>query len=641
MKRMHLVSRFASLGLVVVLLILTGFSLWAATLTQQATNDARVAFQLSDLYEQARDKIVTEKTLERQYSLDPGPDIRAQHHAADATFVQDLLNVSRNGDSNDRTLVQRLLAEHNRYVLATNQLFAAVDAGATTRTLTIVQTDVNSVYGQIQQQMDTAVSDHQKVAGQRLTALNNLQHLSVSTTPDMFALGLLLLGLLWAVLWAYRRKMSEATQSELTRLERAALFDYLTDLGNHRAYQERMHHASEHARLSGETIGLALIDIDELRMINNEHGHMYGDHVLIELASLLRSVQAADGAYRLEGDEFALLLPRTTLSDSVTAVERLCLEAQQSLSGATISIGLTVSPPGESDAETLREQAEAALREAKQHGRNCVVTFEALGEGASILSFAKARSMRRLLSEHKLTVAFQPIWDVEQGTILAFEALMRPAEEYGFASPQEVFDIAEQMGHAHELDYVCLPAILARAADLPPGTMLFVNLSPQTLVHDLLIESVLVESIEAAGLTIDRVVLELTERSRVPLRDIVKETKQLQRLGFRLALDDTGAGNAGLEMLSQLQVDFVKVDRAVVANALLDKTAHAILDGIQTIAREANVYVIAEGIENLELLELVERVGIQGVQGNLLGHPSETIPDVQTLQEQSPFTQPL
>jgi diguanylate cyclase (GGDEF)-like protein len=641
MKRMHLVSRLASLGLVMVLLILTGFSLGTAVITQHATNDARVAFQLSDLYEQARYEIGIEKSLESKYLLDPGSNIRAQHRAAAAMLVQILRKVYRDGDGNDRACVQRLLAEHRRYLLASNQLFAAVDAGAKTLVLTIDQMDVNPVYGQIQQQMNTAVNDHQLMANQRLTALNNMQHLDVTTTPDMFVLSLLLLGLLWAVLWTYRRRMNEDTQAELTRLERAALLDYLTDLGNHRAYQEHIQRALEHARLSGETIGLALIDIDELRLINNEYGHVYGDHVLIELASLLRIRQAADGAYRMEGDEFAMILPLTTLSESVTVIECLRQEAQQCLSGATISIGLTTSLPGGSDAETLREQAEAALREAKRRGRNRVVTFEAIGERASILSFAKAQAVRRLLSEHKVTLAFQPIWDVERGVILAFEALIRPAAEYGFASPQELFDIAEQMGRAHELDYVCLQAILARAAGLPPDTMLFVNLSPQTLDHDLLTESALAESVVAAGLTIDRIVLELTERSLVRLADIIWEAKQLQHLGFRLALDDTGAGNAGLEMLSQLQVDFVKVDRAVVANALSDKTARAIMAGIQTMAREANVYVIAEGIENLEMLGLVRRLGIQGVQGNLLGRPSETIPDVQALQEHSPFAQPL
>ena len=637
MKRIHLVSRFASLGLVMVLLILTGFSLWAAVITQQATNDARVAFQLSDLYEQARYAMGTEKSLERKYRLDPNPGIRAQHLAAGTTFVQALHNVYRNGDGNDRTLVQHLLAEHKRYLLAVNQLFAAVDAGDMAHTLAILQVDVNPVYGQIQQQLNAAVHDYQILANQRLSTLNNMQHFNETTTPDMFVLGLLLLGLIWAVLWTYRGKINAATQAELRRVERAALLDYLTDLGNYRAYQEHIQRASDHAHFSGETIGLAIIDTDELKMINDEYGHVFGDHVLIELANLLRAVQAADGAYRLEGDEFALILPCMTLSDSVMVIECLRQEAQQRLTGATISIGLTVCVQHESDTEMLREQAEAALREAKRRGRNSVVTFETIGENASILSYAKARAVRRLLSERKLTVAFQPIWDVERGVVLAFEALMRPAAEYGFVNTQEAFDIAELMGHAHELDYVCLQATLARASDIPSDTMLFINLTPQMLTHDLFTGSLLVESVLAAGLTIDRVVLELTERSMAPLRDIVRETKQLQRLGFRLALDDTGAGNSGLEVLSQLQVDFIKVDRAVAANALSDKTARAILIGIQAIARESNVYVIAEGIENLEILDLVRQAGIQGAQGNLLGHPSEAIPNVQALQKHNPF----
>jgi EAL domain-containing protein (putative c-di-GMP-specific phosphodiesterase class I) len=113
------------------------------------------------------------------------------------------------------------------------------------------------------------------------------------------------------------------------------------------------------------------------------------------------------------------------------------------------------------------------------------------------------------------------------------------------------------------------------------------------------------------------------------------ESPQLRGLGFRLALDDTGAGNAGLEMLSQLPVDYVKIDRAVLVKALDDKTARAVLAGIIAIARETDTYVIAEGIEDSAMLTLARRVGspnsdtptgIQGMQGYLLGRPSESIP---------------
>ena len=118
----------------------------------------------------------------------------------------------------------------------------------------------------------------------------------------------------------------------------------------------------------------------------------------------------------------------------------------------------------------------------------------------------------------------------------------------------------------------------------------------------------------------------------------MREAKRLRSLGFGLALDDTGAGNAGLEVLSQLPVDFVKIDRAVVAKGLTDKTARGVLTGITAIARETAAYVIAEGIENIEMFDLVRQMGVQGVQGYLLGRPSETLPDATVLEGLSPLT---
>ncbi len=131
--------------------------------------------------------------------------------------------------------------------------------------------------------------------------------------------------------------------------------------------------------------------------------------------------------------------------------------------------------------------------------------------------------------------------------------------------------------------------------------------------------------------------LEITERSVARPGVVVREVKRLRQLGFRVALDDTGAGNAGLEMLSQVPVDFVKIDRTVVARALTDTAARAVLAGIIAIAQETGAYVIAEGIEDSAMLALVRGVGVaeptngtrggvQGVQGFLLGRPSQTMP---------------
>lgn len=636
MEKVNVVSRLAFLGLIALLLALTCFSIWSATITQRASHYAALSVQLSDLYNHARYDLGLEHLLVEQYRNKPSPDLRAKYNVAANSFVKDLQAVYRNGTKSDQVLAEQVLSEHTSYLSDTNAVFAAVDASNRSQ---VAASDSMSVLvlDRIKQQLKTASDAYHTQVVQSTTELDRTQSMIFTATPIVFATGLFLIAACWMVIGFYRRKIDEAMQRELERLERAALTDSLTDLGNHRAYQEDIQHEWELARPAGKMVGLALIDVDEFKVINDEHGHLYGDRLLTELASLLREVNTTNHAYRLSGDKFAMILPHTCLTNAVTVMESLRQGAERRLLGTTVSIGVAITGSGEGDVETLQEQADAALSEAKRRSRNIVVTFEDVRESVPIVSSAKVQAVRRLLSERKLTVAFQPIWDLARGTVLSFEALVRPEAEYGLAGPQEAFDIAEKIGRAHELDSICIRAILDRAKDLPPDVLLFINLSPQTLDHDLLAGSVLQEAIVSAGLTINRVVLELTERSMARLSVVVHEARHLRDLGFRLALDDTGSGNAGLKMLSQLPVDFVKIDHTVVANALVDKSAHSVLAGITAIAREVDSYVIAEGIESAEMLDLVQQVGVQGVQGYLLGYPSETIPDAKALQGFNPL----
>jgi PAS domain-containing protein len=138
-------------------------------------------------------------------------------------------------------------------------------------------------------------------------------------------------------------------------------------------------------------------------------------------------------------------------------------------------------------------------------------------------------------------------------------------------------------------------------------------------------------AVRGAGYEPDQVVLEITERTDARKELLVPEAARLRRLGFKLALDDVGAGNAGLEMLRALTVDFIKIDRAVVANAVDDRGARAVMLAIMAFARESGAFVIAEGIETEAMLELARDpdptgearpVGAQGAQGFLLGRPA-------------------
>jgi EAL domain-containing protein (putative c-di-GMP-specific phosphodiesterase class I) len=200
-----------------------------------------------------------------------------------------------------------------------------------------------------------------------------------------------------------------------------------------------------------------------------------------------------------------------------------------------------------------------------------------------------------------------------------------------------MFTVAEKIGRAHELDAVCRSATLARAHEIPEGILLFLNVNPQSLTHGDLGGDRLLRTVAAAGLDPSQVVLEITERSEARLSQVVADATRLRSLGFRIALDDVGAGNAGLEMLRELTVDFVKIDNSIIAAALEDVHAQAVLLAIIAYAGRAGAYVIAEGIESEQMLTFVQRADelrlvngppIKGGQGYLLGRPN---PDISQL----------
>jgi EAL domain-containing protein (putative c-di-GMP-specific phosphodiesterase class I) len=352
------------------------------------------------------------------------------------------------------------------------------------------------------------------------------------------------------------------------------------------------------------------------------------------MGSLLGEVRRCDRTFRIGGDEFAIVLPDAQAADAAAMMNRIRQAAPERLGGATLSIGIaTTTDRHFIDAIHLRAQADAALYAGKKNGRNTVMTYADAERGQLVLSPDKAQAVRDLIHDGRIDVVFQPIWDAEHGVPFGFEALARPAAGYGLTGPQEAFEIAERLGCAPALDAVCLKAILARAAELPPEALLFINIVPETLDRDLLGGTVFVEAVVRAGIAPERVIIELTERAMPRLDVIVREAKRLQSLGFKLALDDTGSGNAGLEVLRQLAVDFVKIDRAVVLQAMSDPTARAIVASIVAIAQAMGACVIAEGIETTEVLDFVRRdvmlgwqrdTTIRGVQGYLLGRPAHT-----------------
>jgi diguanylate cyclase (GGDEF)-like protein len=406
--------------------------------------------------------------------------------------------------------------------------------------------------------------------------------------------------------------------------------DGLTDLDNHRAFQDELARAVGEATRYDSPFTLALLDIDDFKFENDRHGHQHGDRLLCELAELLREQRAGDRAFRLGGDEFALLLGHTDEPDADVPLERIRGLVERRLSGVTASIGFAAVQAGDREPTSLWGRADAALLEAKRRGGNAIVASAEVADSVPVVTIEKVRAVRSLIDAGAVDVAFQPIWDLPGTRVLGYEALARPRSAE-LTGPGEAFEIADSIGRGHELDAVCRRATLRAAGELPKGALLFLNVSPQTLEHDGLAGDSLVLAVRGAGYEPEQVVLEITERTDARKELLIPEAARLRRLGFKLALDDVGAGNAGLEMLSALPVDFIKIDRAVVANAVDDRGARAVMLGIMAFARESGAFVIAEGIETEAMLELARDpdpdrearpVGAHGAQGFLLGRPA-------------------
>jgi diguanylate cyclase (GGDEF)-like protein len=413
---------------------------------------------------------------------------------------------------------------------------------------------------------------------------------------------------------------------------RRATRDGLTDLPNQRAFQDEFPNAVASAARYEVPFALALLDVDDFKLLNDRNGHPHGDAILQRVARILSQARPGDRPYRIGGDEFALSLTHTDADGARAIAGRLVRDLQDA--GVEVSVGVSVLRPGQA-ADTLRAEADAALYEAKRDGGNRVTHFEDIRERVVVTTSEKKEAVVRLIDEGRLETLFQPIWNLDAKALLGVEALTRPDPSYGLSGPAEAFDIAEQIGRVHQLDVLCVESALRLAPDLHPGVLLFLNLSPLTLDLDAEAEAWLAPAVERAGLTPQAVVVEVTERFGGRTDRVIKRLRCLREQGFKIAVDDVGTGNSGLEMLSKVQAEFVKLDRSIITAAATEPSARAVLMAMATFARQTGAFVIAEGIEDEDILlflraineahELASDAIIQGGQGYGLGRPSQEL----------------
>jgi len=453
----------------------------------------------------------------------------------------------------------------------------------------------------------------------------------------------LALPVLMSILARGVRRPAEDLAASHDRLQRLydqarldALIDPISGLGNHRAFQEEMTRQIEAARRQGHSLALVLVDVDDLKKINDEDGHAGGDETLSAMGRLIGGAsRAADRGFRIGGDEFALLLPGADAAAATAVVQRLlasALNAEAPRSGTrpfSFSAGLSAYPDPAGDSKRLFHQADAALYWAKKHGRTDVQAFDperhhATEDGRSAPDLAEA--VMSVATRKAVTPVYQTVFDLRTGQPVGFEGLVRPAPDSGFRDAQSLFVAAEAAKRTVELDLVCVEAVVA-AARLPNAECyLAFNISPRTLETEQFRVSDLLAVLAPHGIAPDRIVLEITEREAIEdMARLRRNLEQCRAAGIRIAADDVGAGNAGLRLLSEVRFDIVKIDLSLVQRGALRDSALTVLRAIRDIGQGSGAVVVAEGIETGDQLEVVRMLNLVAGQGYLLSMPAPEI----------------
>lgn len=425
--------------------------------------------------------------------------------------------------------------------------------------------------------------------------------------------------------------VSDELSDRYSRARLDSLRDPLTGLGNHRAFQEELDRAAETAKRHHQSTALLLLDVDGLKRTNDTDGHAAGDQVLQTIARvIIANSRRLDRAFRIGGDEFAILSHQTTPEMALALGRRILAAALESgrrpdVGSVSVTIGISAMPEPSGDRNLLYRHADAALYWGKRHGRTDVRVYDPSVQGIADddrPATELAAAVDRIVQDGLLTARFQPIYDLADGTCRGFEGLVRPTEGAGFRDVSAMFVAAEAVGMTVELDLAAIRQIASAARELDPDQYLTINLSPRSLEADAFNPHEVIAILGRVGIDPTRVIIELTERETVEdYERLGHNLETLRRAGVRIAADDVGAGNAGLRLLSLVSFDVLKIDMSLVQSGAIATPSRSVLKAILEIAERGGATTVAEGIESPGQLKALRELGIRVGQGYLLGLP--------------------
>ncbi len=441
------------------------------------------------------------------------------------------------------------------------------------------------------------------------------------------------------------RNVTERKRAE-EQIRTLAYYDPLTRLPNRRFYMELLSRALLSAQRSHRLLAVLFIDLDSFKRINDTLGHADGDRLLQETAQRLVScIRQTDTVGRLEedssssvvsrlgGDEFIVLLGETSRPDDAAQIAQRILKrlaAPFVLKGGEVtisaSIGISLYPADGEDADTLLKNADIAMYQAKEQGKNTFRYFSTSMNATSLERLTLEGDLRKALEREEFVLHYQPKVDISSRRIIGAEALIRwKHAARGLVSPADFVPVAEETGFIAPIgEWVLRAATRQNRLWQDAGVAPFrvsVNVSVRQLEQEDLLGTV-AAILESTGMDPRLLELEITESSvmRHPEKAITV-LRDLKALGVGISVDDFGTGYSSLAYLRRLPLDCLKIDRSFVANITSNPDDAAIAAAIVALAHTLKLTVVAEGIEREDQLAVLQRMACDHAQGYLFSRP--------------------
>ncbi len=431
-----------------------------------------------------------------------------------------------------------------------------------------------------------------------------------------------------------RKKVEKDFKIQKEKLFFQARHDPLTSLPNRTMLMDRLHQSIKRGKRNSRIFAVVFLDVDNFKMINDAFGHDVGDLLLIEIASILRSLtRTTDIISRFGGDEFVLVLDDlNTVNDSSRILQKILERFQEPfvLKGnpfvVTFSIGVSIYPNNASNEEDLLKFADMTMYKAKESGKNRYLYYDDSMNVDLLEHMRIEQDIRRGLKNDEFILHYQPQIEANTGKIVGFEALVRwQHPKLGLKYPDYFIQIAENSSLMIPLGEsiskkAMQQVVLWQKQGLNPG-IVSINFTTRQLEDDEFFDKLinLLKETECKPKWIEAELIE-----RYVMSDTVKTTNFLKRfkdIGIKVAIDDFGTGYSSLSYLKYLEISKLKIDKAFIDELENDKKDRAIAKSIIDLSYGLELEVLAEGVETKKQFEILRDLGCQIIQGYYFSKP--------------------